>query len=277
MNKEFWREISFENDNYPNYRCPKCAKGILKLNGKPTLEKISKEIEDIIFVDENNTTNFGSIIGESKYKFSALLSCSNKKCKEAVFLLGDYFKNSRKWDEESFKEVKINFYTPKFFYPNLQIFELQSEVPQKIKDEINLSFSHFFYDLSSCANRMRTAIEILLDEIKAPKTKEVIQRPKCPMNDNKCPKNSPIEKTEKLRTLHIRLEYYKNKVDESVGILLIADKIIGNKGSHSGDISRDEILEAYGFFEEVLNMLFVKPRERELNNAKEIIKKKAKG
>lgn len=38
------------------------------------------------------------------------------------------------------------FYDFDFFYPNLKIFKLKSEVPDKVKRQMNLSFSHFFRD-----------------------------------------------------------------------------------------------------------------------------------
>ena len=76
----------------------------------------------------------------------------------------------------------------------------------------------------------------------------------------------------KFTNLHQRIEHF-TKSQKRLGQLLLAIKIIGNEGSHIGDIKIDDILDAYEILEEVVEIVYIKKRNKITTIAKEIVEK----
>jgi hypothetical protein len=106
--------------------------------------------------------------------------------------------------------------------------------------------------LFSCANRLRTAAEALLTERKVPRT-----------TINKKHKRERI-------TLHARIEKFKQH-DAVSADLLLAIKWLGNEGSHANldELGGEDLLNAFEFFEHLVERIYVKREEQ--------LKKIAKG
>ncbi|MPR33649.1 DUF4145 domain-containing protein [Cytophagaceae bacterium SJW1-29] len=187
--------------------------------------------------------------------FSGVLNC--KSCHEFVAISGTgtiedfeyYDQFTGEYDRERFE-----IFTPAFFYPPLPIFKIPEKCPPLIKDEIILSFALFWVDLSSCANKIRTAIEILL-------TQEKVKR-------------SVIKNKKRRRlNLHDRIVEYQKK-NSQIAEYLLAIKWIGNTGSHVGTLSQTDILDAYELLDFSLRKLYDN-NEQTLNKMiKEINKRK---
>lgn len=266
-----------QHESIPQFPCPICEKGLLESKKENLLEEFDTRTQ-LVF-DE-----FGEIDFDARKVFTGILTCNNRECKEPIVVSGHctikpFFSNLVDERgivlEESIQDFAL-FYDFDFFYPNLKIFKLESEIPNEIRNQMNRSFSHFFRDLDSCANRMRSAIEILMDEIKAPDTKKITTKPKCPINHSNCSLNNTEEKTINIKTLHQRIENFsRDKEYETVGEMLLAIKIIGNTGSHAGEssLTRKDIIDAYQIIENVFEILFVKKRKKSLSISKEIIAK----
>lgn len=264
MNRELWKNRGFEKNSPTQYPCPNCNIGILK----PTLVKseITGEGE---FMTHNNYHD------GIEHIFSGLFKCSKESCGEIISFGGVCNKDIRTGYElpnGEWEERYITYYEPKFFYPNLRLFKIPKEIPKVIKEQIDFSFSHFFNDLSACANRIRTTIEVILDEIGASNYHMPIDRSRCPIRNSTCSlhSSSTRRKKKKFRNLHQRIEYLSRKKNKKLGTLLLANKIIGNEGSHNGLVKIEDILDAYEILEEILNILFIKPNLKIENLAIEI-------
>lgn len=249
MNREIWARRNFTNDNPIDYHCPTCQVGIL------TISSLDSKI--IPGQEEMERYNYPYGID---YIFSGILTCKNTNCKSVISISGNVLKdieNSYQLPDGEYVENRFNEYNPRFFYPYLQIITLTKEIPIEVKEQIKLSFSHFFNDLSSCANRIRNSIEIILDDLKAPKRYK--------------DKNNKIKP---FRSLHHRIEsYHKKSQNKKITNLLLAIKIIGNEGSHIGNVALEDILDAYEFLEKILDYVYLKKDKTIHLKASEIVSK----
>lgn len=245
MNRELWKNKTFTNKTPINFHCPKCNVGILKLQRKE--QKITP---NGVSMEEQNYP-FGI-----EHIFNGILVCDNEDCKEVVSISGKLLKNislEKELPNGDWSEEYISQYEPMFFFPNLKIINLPKEVPKKVSEQINLSFSHYFNDLSSCANRIRNSVELILNDLQAPKWKK--------------------DKTGKkiiFKALHSRIEHFKNK-KKNISELLLALKIIGNEGSHIGKINNDDILDAYEILEQVIEIAYIKNNKKVSELANQIV------
>jgi hypothetical protein len=116
-------------------------------------------------------------------------------------------------------------------------------VPNDVRDKLEQSFRLFWCDLEACSNRIRTSIEKLLDYLEGNRTALSVTE-----------KGDPL-------TLHARIERY-GKTDKPLSEHLMAVKCLGNAGSHSDPIKRDDILDAYEMMDYVLREMFDPPAKR---------------
>ena len=133
-------------------------------------------------------------------------------------------------------------------------------VPDDMKQAVAASFSVFWSNLDSCANRLRTAIELLLDGI------GVVRK----VNPN----------VMKELTLQQRIERIGSAQYPHVQNMLQAIKLVGNDGSHDlGQAPREDILVCYEILEHVLELVYPPPSKTALiaQMAQQLIKKNAKG
>lgn len=247
MEKEIWLKSNFTLKTSPNWSCPNCKKGILKLD---TFKKEETALSKSWHSDPDWEPEY------IRYTFTGSLTCGN--CSEFVAFLGNGSEEfNHYYDEYRNEYVEENFssFTPKFFHPTLQLFFINDHCPEEIRNIINDSFALFWSDLASCANKIRVSLELLMDEFKVKKTF--------------------IDRNRKRRrlSLHKRIEEFENSKPE-IAEFLLAIKWIGNAGSHIGELEKIDILETYQMLELSLNKLYDN-QEKELKKlAKEINKRK---
>lgn len=244
MNKNLWSKRYFTKDSPTSYPCPKCFIGHLKLiHIKAEITKEGKSLQAYSYP-------YGI-----EHAFSGIYQCSDSICGDVVAFTGlmkkDYEIPSET-DEGNPSIEYATFYEPKFFFPNLRLFILPDEITKSIKDQIDLSFSLFFCDLSSCANKIRVTIEMILDDIKAPRYRMI----------KKKKKRQPL-------ILHERIENYK-KTNKTVSELMLAIKFIGNEGSHKGTLEVNDILDAYEILFQIVEIIYAKQKEKTLQLARHI-------
>lgn len=249
MNKDIWLKRAFTNKNPIDYTCPKCTFGILAL----------KTLESKLVPGQSEMIKYNYPYG-IEYVFSGILECKIKECGQVISISGIVNKDIRDAYEDSdgqYVEFRYDDYQPKFFFPYLAIIPIGKNVPKEVEQQLRLSFSHFFNDLSSCANRIRNSIELILDDLKAPKRYR--------------DKNNQLKD---FRTLHARiLSYQKKSKNKRISNLLLAIKIIGNEGSHIGKISLEDIIDAYEFLELILEFVYHKKEKTIHERATEIVQK----
>lgn len=68
-------------------------------------------------------------------------------------------------------DISKTYLYPRFIIPTLNILQLENiNLDQKILNVINEPFSIFWVDISSCANKIRNIVELILDRFKIKKT-----------------------------------------------------------------------------------------------------------
>lgn len=211
--------------------CPVCNNESLKIVNDKFFDEETSETKTF-----KNDTDWE--IEWITLNFSGLLKCNS--CENFIFFCGtgavehySYVDNFSGEYEEGFYHV----YSPTFFQPEINLFPISLNCPELISEEIKKSFKLYWFDLASCANRIRTSIELIMNHFKITKTH----------------KGTNGKRTR--LTLHKRIQKFKLKNDE-VGKLLEAIKWIGNSGSHVGNLESIDVLETYQLLELSLKKLF---------------------
>lgn len=217
LNREVLSE-RFDKQNLPTFLCPTCSGGTLICESESTTEV------------EPEYSRLGQHVDDWEpdwitKRYSAQLVCSNKKCGEVVLMIGNVvviecFDSEFGWGLQE-------AYEPKAIYPSPLFFAIPNDTPANIKKILTESFSAYWQDRNASMNKVRTTIELILDD-------QVISQQK------KSKSGKIVD-----MTLHERIEVFAKKFDEP-GKSLMAAKMVGNIGSHQDqNISREIVLDVY--------------------------------
>jgi len=250
INRQLFKN-PFTLDSIPTWICPNCKIGVLE-------------------IDKKNIKIFESSASKSYHShpaweptwinggFLGFFKCSNSKCSEIVGIIGkmnvvegqEFNEEYERWDLVAFKEL-----SPTQFCPQLDIFQINKDVPEKIKETILIAFNIYWTDLSSCANKIRVVAECIMDDMKVPKT--YLDKGK-----------------RKGYSLHKRIEQFKKtNIEEAEHLMAI--KWIGNVGSHQlENLTKEDILDGFEILELVTNKLYDKSTARIKKLSKKINKRK---
>ena len=234
FNREHWSG-KYLRDKFPCFKCPRCKEGTLLLVNDAlsvtTPQYSVSESREVYWDPEHNVE-----------RFSAKLVCDYSKCGEIVIAIGDT-STDRDFDEESEEKRWIEVLQPKSFFPAPPIIEIPDKAPEKVKDEIDRATQLFWIDFNSCANRVRVSVENLLDYFEIAKT-----------GINKKDEEYNLD-------LNARIELYKI-INPDHAQTLTALRMIGNLGSHGGNVTREPLLDAFEIYEHALMELFGGHKER---------------
>lgn len=238
-----------QNISWP---CSTCSNGYLVIN------------EDTFFSKETSVSQkghplYGSEPESVRFVYSCIFRCSNNNCNEQFASSGH---GCLDWDiEEDDHGMQQQVYSPCFepyyFYPSLKIIDIPKIVPDDITNQLNKSFELFFSSPSAAINHARSALELILNHLKVPKTT---------INN----KNKRVK-----INLHNRIDKLA-KQNSELKELLLAIKWIGNEGSHPEKrLTKNDVIDLYEILEHVLSELFENKSKTILAKAKKI--NKAKG
>lgn len=125
----------------------------------------------------------------------------------------------------------VDVYYPKHFEPAIPLFEIPTNTPEPIVEEIKNSFKVFWTSSSSCGNNLRIVVEKILDELNVLK------------DDNRyIPLRSRLKE---YSTINPELSRYLNGI-----------RFIGNHGSHHSDLTTEDVIHAYMMIEFCLLKLY---------------------
>lgn len=218
---------TISKETAPNWPCPRCGGGHLRLIPESlskcwtgdTQEASSHEFFDAEWVE---------------LRFVAMLKCDNSKCQEPSVVSGTG--RVEEWPSEDgmfYKEL----FTPSHISPSPKLIAMPLNTPKPVVEELEQAFIASWSDFSSAGNRIRVAVERLMDSLKIPKT-----------TVNKNNKRTAL-------SLHSRIEKIKDKYPNTHELLL-AIKWLGNAGSHSTVLTHEAVFDALDIFEVVLNELY---------------------
>ena len=203
FNRDTW-----EKSDINNLPCPCCNKSL------GYKEFMIQETERGELMQECNCT-------QNEYIFTGELSCT----------CGNYYSIHGEKNTTECEDGTASNYQIKGIFPTLSLFQFPKQCPQTVKDELTKSFALYWIDLESCGNKIRIAIELLLDALAIPT----------------------------MPSLHKRIECYP---DPTVKSYLLAIKWIGNTGSHADTLTQQDILDAYEMMFKVLDVLFEKTEDK---------------
>lgn len=244
--------------------CPICNHSLMVEN-----KKTSHNLFNYLYSDLDFGLNYPGMHQSSHTLKSSLYQCENKECSgEVVLIEEEWSKLNPKNGSPAIWEFEPYIFNRKIKYmsPSVHIIKLPDNLSPALKKMLESSFALFWIDLDSCANKIRAALEIFLDEIKIKKQIKYFDR------------RSQKVKVKKL-SLHERIgELKQNSMKFSkFGDNLKAIKWIGNTGSHSReDISLERVIQAYKIFEYIIDEVYLEQQKSIEKLSKEINKKKGK-
>jgi hypothetical protein len=213
----------------PNWACPRCRGGHYRLVPDSLFHSWTADTQEASSHEafEASWVNL---------RFVAVLKCDNQKCGEVATVAGTG-KVDEYPDEHLTEMLYEEVLNPTYFSPSPTLIAIPSNCPVKVVNELTQAFVAIWGDYSSAGNRVRAAVERLLDALRVPK-----------QTTNTKGRRQPIG-------LHARFGKIKEKYPE-VHDSLLAIKWLGNAGSHTDALKRDDVCDALDIFESVLAILY---------------------
>lgn len=229
---------TFTEKEAPDYLCPRCNKGLLRLN-KDTLKSV--ETVDSKLYQRNEYSEFQDM----QITFNCMFKCINDECGEVVACIGYAgvdIECAVNYDNFSQPNEYYTYYKPLFFYPNLKLITIPKDTPDDIKKLLNKSFELFFTSPSAAANLVRISIEEILTD----------------QGVNLYSKKDISKKI----SLHSRIEEHLPDKYQTIKEHLEAVKWLGNAGSHSdNELSLNDTMDAYELVEYILLQVYAPPTD----------------
>lgn len=253
VQRDIWKQ-SFEY--WPSLPCPSCKNGRLAVSNKSIVR------------NETSSSNaarkhFDWEPDWIEERFVATMICSGPTCSDVVSVCGKTtmdFAYSYGKNGETVTDLEC-FFWPTIFDPAPPLFQIPDECPKEVKEELQKAFALFWSDRGSGANRLRVAVEELMNALK------IQRKAKIKKGENKG----------KFRdlSLHERIEIVEEKHNDAA-TQLMAIKWLGNAGSHAimDKLTHAELLDAFEHFDFALDLIYVNQRAVLMKRAKRIIKKK---
>jgi hypothetical protein len=247
--RPIWRR-HFVRAEFPPYPCPRCGQGILILDDKTLFEKRTGNA-----IGHFRAENYYHPM-EDEGRFVCLLVCSNKICSEPVAMSGTTGQSTY-YGPQNETEYENDYY-PESIIPGPPLIDTPKGIPTDVREALDQSFSLFWTDLGSSANKLRVAGERLL-------TSERIKR----FTINKKREREPM-------SFASRIQLYAKK-HPARKEFLDALRWVGNVGSHGHDISRDDLLTGFELMEEGLRDLYAAKKRNELaKRGRDLVKRKGR-
>ena len=227
MNKNLWSGY-FSEDRFPNFVCPACEHGNLKLL-PDTLEKRSPQY--IVAYRPHPEWDYTM----ERDQFSAFIRCDRVTCGEVCVVAGST-EDIQAYDEER-NIILDTLLHPSFIQPAPHIIHVSKKLDQATRANLLKAFELYWVDLDASANRIRSCVETLLDSFKVPKF------------------NKPAKGRKRVR-LNLATRIQKFDVQKP-GHKPILDALrwVGNVGSHEGSMTRETLLDGFDLLEFILGEL----------------------
>jgi hypothetical protein len=226
IDRDLW-QLPLTRFHAPRWPCPRCAKGHFVLQQKSVFFRPSGDSYAYLEQDPGGRGN------DLELRFSAMLQCDNSSCQETAAIVG--VGKERSTYETGTFELYQEFY-PKFISPSPNLFQIPTTTPPGIVHLAKSAFNLSWGDYEACLNRIRSCLELLLNELRIPRYRR-----------------KPGKRT--LHTLHKRIELSQAKAS-LLNPLIMAAKHLGNAGSHGRALSRNDVFDALDLLETITKTLF---------------------
>lgn len=210
-----------------DWLCGRCQRGHLRQNDKAWTEQATAEtVKGRLGPDWDHEWD--------EYRFAGLLRCDNPDCHDVVSAGGVVTRDY--WQVSADEWETIPSYHISSLNPPPSPFRIDPAVPESVATRLTEAAGLLWADNDAAANKIRQAVECVLDE--------------------RAVKKFPREGPRKAIPLHQRIVSFAKIAPEAGGPLL-AIKWIGNSGSHKGGLTRDDVLDAFEIMEVVLEEIYV--------------------
>jgi hypothetical protein len=227
ISRHLWQFRISENF-VPDWPCPGCEASSLTL-----VTESFRTITDAHTVRQRSHPDFDNewVSG----RFVCLLKCSKNMCKESCAVAGN-FSTSVVQDEEGVEYQREGI--PRSIIPAPPMIGIPEDCPKPVKNEVKAAFSLYWSDLAACLNRIRNALELVLNDLNVPKSS----------------RNNSNGKMQRL-SLHHRIEKLEKQRPGLKDICdrMMAVKHLGNAGSHPEEnVAVDDVFDGFDILERVL-------------------------
>ena len=197
----------FTKKDLDNYPCSRCNTGIFEIRDYREFELVSDD-KNYYFQD---------------FVFTSFLKCN--KCNNIISICGN--KSSLLNNNSKYEYIIKGLSAP------INIFTIPRDCPDNIKKVIRQSFGLFWVNYSSCANKIRLSLELIMKE------------------------QLTEEEYNSVDSLNKRIDVFSRK-NNKIGKYIEAVKWGGNQGSHIDDNNLTEVnvLDMYELLSKVLEDLY---------------------
>lgn len=218
---------------WPRILCPQCQVGTVGFGNSQTyLDSASRESLDAA---RRNEGPFEELSGT----FTGMLICDDSSCRREFAMAGDW---GFLYDFDDFdghgQPHSVDTYRVRYVNPALPLFLIPTRTPQAVRDEIVGASNVLFISPSAAGNRLRRAVEELMNAQRVNKSRI----------DSKSGKRVAI-------TLHARIVQFGSKQPATAHALL-AVKWIGNEATHGQDMTVADVVLCARVLEAALVALY---------------------
>jgi hypothetical protein len=229
INRSIWNQL-FSQEQFPKLPCPNCPNGRLILD-KASFSLTEPEYSKADRKDEDWEFDWVA------QRFSARLACEEANCKEVVSMAGDTVHVEDYIEEAGIYEGPgiVEVLRPRSVFPGSPLFPITKSIPDNVARELKLAFQLYWTDTSACVSRLRTSIELMLDQQKVPRSFLTAKKKVARMD------------------LHSRIAAFeKMATGADAATSLQALRNVGNLGTHCGEIADEDLFDAIDVYEDVL-------------------------
>ncbi|MET9459950.1 DUF4145 domain-containing protein [Streptomyces canus] len=229
-------------DDWPHIPCPTCTRGVL--------------LPDRDSFEEEESVTSKSLRDEEVWEpewiqgtFHCVLTCRKGSC-DHVRVIGEMTVGWGRRDDVQYEK----FLTPNMFIPALPLLESRGLCPEEVKERVDAASKILWVDPNAAANRIRAAVEALMDDRGVIRTKL-----------NGAGKAVRLSLDSRIATFKKALPQYADAAD-----LLLAVKWIGNVGSHEDVLRVSDVLEGVEFLDHALSSIYDASRDDMKKRASEV-------
>jgi len=228
----------YSRQDIPSYQCPRCSIGQIapdtqSLSARQTGESVALGKQDYweeSFHRELLTVN---------------TKCSNESCKEVGVMVmhGELYPQHDEAEE-------CVYFTPVYINPAPAVFEIENSYPNDVSRLCRSAFHLFWVDPASCGNKIRAAVERLLDDQGIENTiKDRAGTPKLSTKGHP----QPVSLNQRLKAFKT-----KGKVEAQCFDALDSIRWLGNSSSHvSLDIDKYSVFKSLVILKSVLEAVYL--------------------
>ncbi|MGY5099442.1 DUF4145 domain-containing protein [Streptomyces sp. 900105245] len=214
--------------DWPHIPCPTCTRGALL------------PVPDSFEVEESVTSR--SWHGHDEWEpdwirggFHCVLTCRKETC-DQVRVIGDMTVGWTGRDDVPYER----HLTPTMFFPALPLLENRGLCPSEVGERVDAAAKILWLDPNSAANRVRAAVEALMDD-------QGVIRKKL----GRAGRGVRLSLDDRITTFKTALPQHRDAAD-----LLLAVKWIGNVGSHEDVLRIPDVLEGVEFLDHALSLIY---------------------